>query len=109
MVSLDAIFLIAKSTEQFVSKLAAQAAKFSELRTCHALLEKRYQQSDGGQPPLTEEDVAQIAQQAKHGKKWLRYDGLYHAVKAAAGQGRDLSFLEKMLPEPTFGLVDETW
>eukprot|EP00946_MAST-07B_sp_MAST-7B-sp1_P004127 g4127.t1 len=104
MVSLDAIFLIAKSAETFVGELAKKAGDACEARTCEELMLKA-----NGEPPVSESDLASIAQQAKDADKWIRYDDVHRAVQQAVHQGRDWSFLLKLITAPHFGLVDEDW
>eukprot|EP00946_MAST-07B_sp_MAST-7B-sp1_P003639 g3639.t1 len=104
MVSLDAIFLIAKSAETFVGELAKKAGDASEARTREELLTKA-----NGEPSLSESDLASLTQQAKDADRWIRYDDVYTAVQQAIHQGRDWSFLQKLITAPHFGLVDEDW
>ena len=104
MVSLDAIYLIAKAAEAFVSQLARDSSKFSKRRVQDSL---QHMQSLNYSGMLVDTEGEEIAQQAKSSTVWLRYDDIYNAIEESKRQGRDLSFLEKVIVRPPFDLIDE--
>ena len=104
MVSLDAIYLIAKAAEAFVSELASESSKFSKLRVQDSAQRNQNMNYSG---TLVDTEGEEIAQQVKSSAIWLRYDDIYNAVEESKRQGRDLSFLEKVIVRPPFDLIDE--
>ena len=114
MVSLDAIFLIAKAAETFVAEFSKESMKVSNNR-----MKMREQQGE----TLSETDETNDLKQTnvikstdpventssstaiveENEEQWLRYDDVYNALQIQKDCGKDWSFLDRILGKPPYG------
>jgi len=101
MVSLDAIFLIAKAAETFISEFSKESMEFSDGRLQRSSKDK----SKDEKPTTTanESNSTSSSTSQPREEQWLRYDDVYNALQVQKDCGKDWSFLDRILLNPPFG------